>query len=108
MALVPDQNAPPSSQNGLEAQLGSMVDICFVEAGLAEVLQTVVEVGGLGMLVVGIVHEPWLPRKNIGGKATEPEAFLRVQLKTALASPSFFFGGPPKNFLTPAWALAAP
>ncbi|MCI79993.1 hypothetical protein A2U01_0101264, partial [Trifolium medium] len=35
-----------------------------------------VEVGVLGKPVVGIVLAPWLPRKDIGDKAAELEAFL--------------------------------
>jgi hypothetical protein len=58
-----------------------MVDICFAETDLVEELPIAVEVGALGRPVVAIVLESWLPHKDIGSKATELEAFLRVQLK---------------------------
>jgi hypothetical protein len=58
-----------------------MVDICFVEADLVEALPMAVEVGALGWPVVGIALEPWLPRKDTRGKATELEAFLMRYLK---------------------------
>jgi hypothetical protein len=57
------------------------VDICFVEVDLVAALPMVVEVGALGRPVVGVVLEPRLPRKDIGDKAIEMEALLRVQLK---------------------------
>ncbi|MCI32270.1 hypothetical protein A2U01_0053483, partial [Trifolium medium] len=81
MASVPGQNVPPSSQNFLEAQIGSTVDIYFAEADLAGALPMAVEVGALGRSVVGIVLESWLPRKDVGGKVFELEAFLRYHLK---------------------------
>jgi hypothetical protein len=81
MASVLGQNAPPFSQNDLEAQIGSMVDICFAEVDLVEALPMAVEVGALDRPVVGIVLEPWLPRMDTGGKATELEAFLMCCLK---------------------------
>ncbi|MCI56977.1 hypothetical protein A2U01_0078228, partial [Trifolium medium] len=70
-----------SSQNCLEAQIGSTVDICFAEANFARALPMAVEVGVLGRPVVGIVLEPWLPHKDIEDKAAELEAFLRYHLK---------------------------
>jgi hypothetical protein len=58
-----------------------MVDICFAEVDLVEVLPMAVEVGALDRPVVGIVLEPWLPRKDIRGKTTELEVFLMRYLK---------------------------